>query len=265
VEFKFRRIAVGPPQSTVPEPPQASPDKRSPQENLPAASADVRNSAAPHFHEPTPSVNGALHTNLGRPVADDVKAHESEFATCPELLELPARIPLSVTPAELANFRQWATRTISKLVNQNRIGRSDAQERLQQWNDSEGWNTKLRDPLITILDLNAPNLPAELDKIGSKIHVKSREIPACDFADHVTTDAKLHPQIERLLRLSSCVPIQILGDGASMIIGSINPIVAAEVAELIEKTTLEDSLVPFVTPMRLSWNAWVARLEKYGF
>jgi hypothetical protein len=180
-------------------------------------------------------------------------------------VSLPPRKPTGFTQEELQLLRSWTTNTITRLLTLNALGRQDASERLQAWIDKKGWDTDVRDPLLDYVDKRSSRFVEELEQLASKVQPRNAEIHVCDFAELMSVDwGKIPKEIQRLLELSACVPICMAGDCASLVIGSINPMMADAVAQEIQKRPLADRPVPFVTPMRLLWSPWVTLLARYG-
>lgn len=259
--MKFRTISVGGgAQNPGPTPSAAPPSLPPPTREVAAGEGAAKQDPVElaESSSPPPTVNGHAH-----PVTLAVREEtplEDEGA-----LELPPRTALTLTGDEIQHVRSIATSTVSRLMALKRIGNAGAGEQLQDWIESTGWNSPQRDLLVTQLDLRSASLLEDVEGIGSKVQAKTRDIPCCDFSDHLSVEfSKLPKAIQRLLQISSCVPIYHNAEGAALIIGSINAIAAVQTADAIDKLQLSDCPTPFVTPMRLQWNAWVKRLSLYG-
>jgi hypothetical protein len=221
-------------------------------------SVERADKVAPAEELPVTTLNGNAQPATG--------AEPSEMDSGIEvILELPPRAPLALTTDEDKLVRHIATQTITRLMGLKRIGNSGASEQLQGWIDGAGWNTPLRDLLVTQFELRSTSLIDDVEALASKVQHRGKEITCCDFARFLTVDFKRIPtEIQRVLRVTACVPLSYNEEAASLLIGGVNGIATVITADVIDKLQLTQVATPFVTPMRIQWNEWVERLKLYG-
>lgn len=152
-----------------------------------------------------------------------------------------------------------AKETARALIRAQQIGYDDGAAIMNEWTSDQAWKGDERDILVRIATKgrDGGELVKNIELLANKIAYKSHTLPMLDLAERMQ-DFPVPPEDVRLLVESTSVAIlHQCADWRSITVGSVNPMTASMVAEVIAKLIpSNDGALPFVTPVRISLQAW---------